>query len=206
MNKLTESQHDYLVVLRKQGKSIPEISRATGIAKTTILRHVTGVQIPPKFHRILREKQGGAKERAKALRLNSLQKAYKLLGTISKRDYLFLLLGLYWGEGAKADFSIINSDPLLIGTFIRCLDMLEIERERLSVSIRVYDDVSIPQAKTFWAQITKMSRRKITQIERIHGKKNGKLLHGMCRVRVKAGIRDRLLIQSAISLIVFSST
>ncbi|MDD2657467.1 MAG: hypothetical protein PHD04_02270 [Candidatus Pacebacteria bacterium] len=198
---LSDEQHKYLVKLRKQGKSIPEISRETGTPITTVQRHIKGIQVPLEFQTILREKQGGSKDRAKGLRANINVKVEKLLGKISQRDYLFLLIGLYWGEGTKKDFTIINSDPLLLQTFIYCLRTLGITDDRLSLSLRVHAEISISKARAFWAQTTGLSEQLIERIEVIEGKKKGKLPHGMCRVRVKSGIRDRLLIQSAIALI-----
>ncbi len=198
---LSRQKHDELILLRRQGKSIPEISRETGIAKTTVLRHVRGVAVPEEFKVRLREKQGGSKDRAKALRENMTEEAESVLGEFSRRDQLLLLIGLYWGEGTKKDFSIINSDPALLQAFIHCLGTLHISRERLALSLRVHREISIPEAKKFWASITGLSTQCIERVEVIDGKKKGKLPYGMCRVRVRSGIRERLLLQSAISLI-----
>ena len=201
MRRLSDERHKQRVTLRMSGKSIPEISKETGVAKTTVLRHIKGVQVPHKFQTILREKQGGSKDRAKALRVNITAETEKLVGSISNRDYLFLLVGLYWGEGTKMDFSVINSDPLLIQTFIHCLKTLNIANDRLAISLRVHRGISIPEAKRFWARTTGLPKQIIERVEIIDGKKKGKLPHGMCRVRVRSGIRDRLLIQSAIDFI-----
>lgn len=198
---LSDEQHEYLVRLRRQGKSIPEISRETGTPITTVQRHIKEIQVPPEFQTILREKQGGSKDRAKGLRSNIATNAEKLLGEISHRDYLFLLIGLYWGEGTKRDFSLINSDPLLIQTLVHCLKNFGISKDRFSISLRVHSEISIPQAKRFWAQTTGLPSQIIERVEVIEGKKKGKLVYGMCRVRVRSGIRDRLFIQSAIALI-----
>jgi hypothetical protein len=202
MRRLSNERHGYLVKLRKRGKSIPEISRETGTPITTVQRHIKGVQVPPEFQTILREKQGGSKDRAKALRENIASKSIELVGKISQREYLFLLIGLYWGEGTKMDFSVVNSDPLLIRTLIRCLEVFGISKYRLGISLRVHKGISIPRAKQFWVQTTGLPMHLIGRVEVIaEGKKKGKLLHGMCRIRVKSGIRDRLLIQSAIAFI-----
>ncbi|MHB1163213.1 MAG: hypothetical protein ACYCZZ_01655 [Minisyncoccota bacterium] len=198
---LSDEQHKHLVRLRIQGKSIPEISRETGTPITTVQRHIKNVRVPPEFQTLLREKQGGSKERAKGLRSNIAMDVEKLLGEISRRDYLFLLIGLYWGEGTKKDFSVINSDPFLIQTLIHCLKVLNIPESRLSLSLRVHTEISIPEAKAYWAQTTGLPKHLIERVEVIEGKKKGKLPHGMCRVRVRSGIRDRLLIQSAIAFI-----
>lgn len=199
--KLSDEQHKHLIRLRKNGKSIPEISRETRTPITTVQRHIKGVQVPIEFQTILREKQGGSKDRARGLRLNIATDVKKRLGEMSRRDYLFLLIGLYWGEGTKKDFTVINSDPLLLQTFIYCLKTLNILNDRLSISLRVHTEISVSEAKAYWARTTGLPQKLIGRVEVIEGKKKGKLPHGMCRVRVKSGIRDRLLIQSAIELI-----
>lgn len=199
MHRLSKDEKEKLVTLRRLGKSIPEIARETGTPITTVQRHIKEVIVPNKYLQLLKEKQGGAKERAKALRENSLSRAIELIQHISERDLLFLLIGLYWGEGTKKDFSVINSDPMLIQAFIRCLRVLGIEKDRLSISLRVHKEVSISHAKAFWESVTGLDSQLIKRIEIIDGKKKGKLVHGMCRIRVKTGIRDRLLLQSAIA-------
>ena len=201
MKKLSDTVHGRLVVLRKQGKSIPEISRETGVAKTTVLRHIRGVKVPEEFRAILREKQGGAKVRAQGLRKNILKDTTDYISAISERDLFFLLVGLYWGEGAKRDFSVINSDPFLIKTFLLGLQSIGIPHERLSFALRVHSNISISKAKRFWSQVTGLAESTLPKIEVIEGKKKGKLPYGMCRVRVRSGIRERLRIQSAIAII-----
>lgn len=190
-----------IVSLRKLGFSIPEISSATGVAMTTVQRHVKEVKIPREFISRLREKQGSSKSRALARKQNSLLLAAKSLSRLSKRDHFLLLLGLYWGEGAKRDLSMINSDPSMISTFLACLSHMGISKDRITVSLRVHEDVNLTQAKHFWSLITRVDANSINSIERITGNKKGKLEHGMCRIRVRSGIRERLLIQSSIELI-----
>lgn len=201
MNRISESARKAIVDLRVKGKSIPEISSDLGIAKTTVQRYVLGIQVPDKHLKALKEKQGGSKSRAIGLRSNVLDEATVLLGNLSKRDEFLLLLGLYWGEGTKKDFGIINSDPYLIQAFIRCLKSMGIKDARLSVSLRLHSDLSQRSAIAFWSQVTGVPKASITRIEIIEGKKKGKLPYGMCRVRVRSGLRERLLIQTAIQLI-----
>ena len=201
MNRISPQIVESIISLRKKGYSIPEIHQSTGIAKTTVQRYVKGIKVPDKFLSLLREKQGGSRARAIARKETGLSSAHELLSTLSIRDRFFLLVGLYWGEGAKKDFSIINSDPALIRTFIDCLYDMGIEANRLSVSLRVHKDISIDQSVAFWSVVTGISRKEIRCTEIIEGRKKGKLKFGMCRVRVRAGVRERLLIQSIIALI-----
>lgn len=202
MNRISDIERERIVTLRTLGHSIPEIVQLSGSAQTTVQRYSKGVSIPTRFLTSLREKQGGAKERAKGLRLNTREEAQNMLGTLNERDRLLVLAGIYWGEGTKRDFTLINSDPRMIQTFIHCLrSVLHIPDERLSLSLRMHKEVRPARAKAFWSQITGLSQMKITRIETVEGKKKGKLPYGMCRVRVQSGIRDRLIVQSLISLI-----
>lgn len=201
MQRISEETRSEIIRLRLSGLSIPEICSTSGIAKTTVQRYVKDVVIPEEFRKRLREKQGGAKARAQGLRENVLEHASELLGELSWRDYCILLIGLYWGEGTKKDFSIINSDPRLLQAFMHALRHFGISKERIYLSLRVHSDISIRDAKTFWSATLGVSEDRIGRVEIIHGKKKGKLLHGMCRVRICSGIKDRLLIQSAIQLI-----
>jgi len=201
MNRISENLQIEVLRLRLSGKSIPEISRETGVAKTTVQRYVRGVKIPAELLKNLKEKQGGARERAMGLRANALERASALLGNLSERDYAMLLIGLYWGEGTKRDLSIINSDASLLQTVMLCLRMSRIATDRISISLRVHNDIRIPEAKAFWVRTLRVPEERIEMVEVIEGKKKGKLPYGMCRIRVRSGIRERLLIQSAIMLI-----
>lgn len=202
MHRISQFQRNKIIKLRLIGKSIPEISREVEVGKTTVQRYISGITVPEEFMATLKEKQGGSKDRAIALRANTLNEATTRLKKLSNRDCLILLLGLYWGEGTKRDFEIINSDPFLIQTFIFCLKKaLKIGQDRLSSTIRVHSNVSIKEAKVFWSRATGIPINETRRIEVIEGKKKGKLQYGMCRIRVRSGVRDRLLIQAMISLI-----
>jgi hypothetical protein len=201
MERISEQKQKRIIELRRLGLSIPEIVQKTNFSKTTVTRYVSGVPIPVELRQRLKEKQGGAKERARGMRENVLSDVTQTLSEVTDRDRLFLLIGLYWGEGTKKDFGVINSDPALIQAIITSLKLLNIHNDRLALSLRVHNDISVPKAKAFWAKATGMSEDDITMVEVIEGKKKGKLEYGMCRIRVKSGIRERLFIQTAISLI-----
>lgn len=201
MMRIAKEVREEIIRLRACGLSIPEIFRKTGVSKTSVQRYVKGIVVPEASLKRLKEKQGGAKQRAAGLRENCIEEAALMLGTLSKRDYLILLIGLYWGEGTKRDFSIINSDPKLLQTVMLSLKMTGVSLERISLSLRLHSDISIARAKRFWSRALDVSEERIGRIEIIEGKKKGKLPHGMCRIRVSRGIRDRLILQSAITLI-----
>jgi hypothetical protein len=201
MRRISIELQNKITNLRLTGNSILDIVDALGIAKTTVQRYVLSIKIPESHKKAFRERQGGSRIRALALRDNVHNEAVKILDTLHSRDYFILLLGLYWGEGTKKDFEIINSDPKLIQSFLLGVIDLGIGRERLSVSLRLHSGLSIVKSKEYWSEITGLPFTSINRIEIIEGKKKGKLQYGMCRIRVKKGIRERILIQTCISLI-----
>lgn len=95
---------------------------------------------------------------------------------------------LYWGEGNKKDFNLINSDPDLIKVFVKGLkDLFGIPANKLKISIRIYEDLDKIKCLNFWSGITKVPVHKFVSVNVLKGKKKGKLNNGMCRVRVEKG-------------------
>lgn len=75
----------------------------------------------------------------------------------SKDIILFGLgLGLYWGEGTKADKNTVrlgNSDPALVRIFMNFLSTVYgVSKEDLSFAIQIFNDVRPEDALTFWSQ------------------------------------------------------
>lgn len=65
-------------------------------------------------------------------------------------------LGLYWGEGNKANKNTIrlgNSDPALVKTFIDFLTrMYRIDQTKLKFGLQIFSDTSPAKALTFWSK------------------------------------------------------
>ena len=63
-------------------------------------------------------------------------------------------LGLYWGEGTKANKSSVrlgNSNPYLIKTFINFLKTIyKIDIKRLHFGLQIFNDVNSKIALDFW--------------------------------------------------------
>lgn len=173
--------------LREKGYSIQELTRLLLMPKTTVWHHVQGVKIRPQYIKILKSKQGGSKTKS----LNEWQKAraqaLELLSNLTKREKLLIAVALYWGEGSKGDFSLSNTDPKLIKAFIHCLQHFGINKDDLSVNIRIFEDIDKEKAIRFWSGVTGLSRKQIKYVDVLHGKKKGKLMYGMCRLRVIKG-------------------
>jgi hypothetical protein len=67
---------------------------------------------------------------------------------------------LYWAEGAKDKsysrrerLQFINSDPDVIGLFLRRLDVLGVERDRLRFGVSIHESANAVDAEEFWAAL-----------------------------------------------------
>ena len=174
--------------LRKKGFSLPEISNTVKIPKTTVFRYTRGVNILPKYKKNWKIKRGGSRKRKLKGEKQALKEARGLINDLSYKEKILFLAALYWAEGGKKDFSISNTDPDLIRVFVKGLgDVFSIEKDRLRISIRLYEDLDKEECLSYWSDITGVPREKFVNINMLPGKKKGKLKYGMCRIRVSKG-------------------
>ncbi|MFA6159743.1 MAG: hypothetical protein WC678_01475 [Parcubacteria group bacterium] len=199
--KITKKEANQIKNLRKKGHSISEICTVLERGKSTVQRYIKGVVVLPEFVDILKKKQGGSIARAEKLWKESEYNARRLLKKISKKEKLLILAAIYWGEGTKKELNIINSDPDLIRVFISCIKEIGVDKNDLRVSIRIYDNININEAKKYWAKVCGINIKNIINVNVLKGKKEGKLLYGMCRVRVTNGAKSFKLIISMIKFI-----
>lgn len=72
-------------------------------------------------------------------------------------------VGLYWGEGTKANKGSVrlgNSDPALIKKFVEFLTKLyRIDEKRLRFGLQIFGDMETKQALKFWMRFLRVSRR-----------------------------------------------
>jgi len=83
-----------------------------------------------------------------------------------KKAKLFGLgIGLYWGEGNKANKNSIrlgNTDPNLIKKFIEFLiKFFSIKRKDLSFGLQLFSDVDVDVAMDFWVKMLKINKSQI---------------------------------------------
>lgn len=77
-------------------------------------------------------------------------------------------LGLYWGEGTKADTNSIrlgNTDPALICVFIRFLtDTLGVDIQKLRFGLQIFSDSSPEVVIRWWLQHLKVNRSQFQKV------------------------------------------
>lgn len=180
---------DKIIALRKTGHSLPEIQKITNKGSATVYKYCKDVEVLPEYKEELRSKQGGSKRKASIEWEAARDFASQSFLKIKKEQRLIILACLYWAEGRKADFDLINSDPELIRIFAECLKELGVTKEEFRISIRVYADIDKEKAVAFWTKTLQIKKSQVVSVNTIVGKKEGKLKYGMCRIRIVKGGR-----------------
>jgi len=199
---LSQKSIQKIKFLRMRGYSLPEIKRITSHSSGTVFKYIQGVNILPEFEEFWQSRRKPSKWKLEQEEKMAKQEARKNIKSINKKEKIIIAASLYWAEGAKRDLSISNSDPNLIKTFVRSLKEFGVDRDRLVVSVRVYDDLDIEKVCLFWSNVLDITRSEIRSVDILKGKKQGKLEYGMCRVRIKKGGRILKLLKALKNCIV----
>jgi hypothetical protein len=81
---------------------------------------------------------------------------------LAEAELLGFGLGLYWGEGTKADKNSVrlgNTDPILIAKSIEFLEKLfGVERSDMHFGLQIFTDISPEKALDFWAKKLKIRK------------------------------------------------
>lgn len=142
--------------LRVQGESVKQIAKILGVSSGSVSKWTRNVPLTETQRALLRERQiaAGNRGRMMGVERNKEKKAVRirLAGHEAKeripslsRDQLFYVgLGLYWGEGVKAESSsslaIINSDARVITLMMRWFtECFGIERDRFMPRVFISD-------------------------------------------------------------------
>ncbi len=193
----------YLKVLklRRTGKSYGQISKASGISKSTLSNWLSGKEWSDKITIQLAEKnrKSSYNALAKFSRLKHLDtlKRYKNYRVEAANDFnqlkskkLFLIgVAIYWGEGDKTNkgkVGVINSDVnllKLIVSFYR--KILKISEEKLRAGLFIYEDIDEGKAIEYWSSELNLNKDQFikTQVlpSRSHRTKS-KVKYGMCNI------------------------
>lgn len=152
------------VQLRQKGYSYELIKQKTGVSKSTLSSWLKGLQYKPNDEVRERMKHGQLKssETLRNLRKTRIGEAKKIaskeLGDLSKRDLMFLGIGLYIGEGGKSDKGFVqfsNSDPKVIKLMVKWFtEILGLNVSNLYFRLHLYPDNKVQEALKFWAHTT----------------------------------------------------
>ena len=155
----SEQVWEQAVALRKQGKSLNEISRELGISKGTASLWLRDVEVPPEGQARL---QGRIRIGQEALRhaakkfVRRRQEAYErgLASVPTVGDAL--CIGLYWGEGSKAGqtWCFSNSEREMIAAMTQwCIRAGQAPGAfRAHVHVHPEDTVSDDEVRLYWSE------------------------------------------------------
>jgi hypothetical protein len=83
--------------------------------------------------------------------------------TIKESELFGMGIGLYWGEGARADRNSVklgNTDPKLLNTFIRFLETFFcIHRNDMRFGLQIFSDIRVEDALDFWTKNLRIRRQ-----------------------------------------------
>ncbi|HEY4509134.1 MAG TPA: hypothetical protein VJC13_02535 [Candidatus Paceibacterota bacterium] len=187
--------------LRNQGLSYGEISKKTGSTKSTIRYWCLDIVLTPKNQKRLYTRQieilskgpYGSRQRREA-EIQEIRKIARKEISFPLSDQTYRLFGaaLYWAEGNKvSDFTVTNSDPLLIQFMCRWFcKIFKITPDNLGAHLNIYQDQNDLQIKKFWSDITNIpinnfGKSFIKPVNKNY--KKNTLYYGTIKVRVNKG-------------------
>ncbi|MBT2491795.1 hypothetical protein J7E96_25355 [Streptomyces sp. ISL-96] len=151
--------------LRLQGLTYDQIQLELGCSKSSISLWVRELPKPPKRTReeastIGKRGWEATNQRREIERERTKRAATEAVGTLTDRELFLAGVTLYWAEGGKdkwydrrESLKFINSDPNVIKLYLRWLDLLEVPRERLRLSVSIHESADVPAAEQFWAEV-----------------------------------------------------
>lgn len=186
------------IKFRNMGYSYNMISQELGLSKSTISGWLREIPYTPNLEVIKRIGLARAKsaQNRHNVKIESILKAKheatREMGRVTKRDLLFLGLGLYLGEGSKLheNIRIINSEPEIICLAIKWFKInCGLKEENFTISIHIYPDLNEKEVKNYWSSITgiPLVQFRKTQIDiRINKtvKKRHKLPYGTAHLQI----------------------
>lgn len=161
------------IKLREGGISLSVIAQELDVAKSSVSLWVRDVKLTQKQIDSLEKSKHsfGVIEKRRISRLRNeesrRQKIMKKAGTeiqkISKRDLQMIGLGLYLGEGSKAQrgaAKISSCDPAIIKIMMRYFkEICCVDDARFRAHIHTYSHLNAKKAETYWSEVSGIPRK-----------------------------------------------
>ncbi|MGW6055307.1 hypothetical protein [Streptomyces sp. NPDC055189] len=154
--------------LRTQGMTYDQIQVELGCSKSSISLWVRDLPRPERRDPSEQAKLAARKrwDHELAVREDERQRikegARRDVGTLSDRELFLAGVVLYWAEGGKDKaynkqhterLQFINSDPNVISLYLRWLELLGVERERMRFRVSIHESADVAKAEKFWAEL-----------------------------------------------------
>ena len=190
------------IILRKEGKSIKEITKLLKVSKSSVSVWVRDIALSKEQLDSLYGRRGapnGAKvikEKYTQIRRGYQKDGVEMAAQITQPLFVAGCM-LYWAEGTKSRNSLqfVNSDPVMIQMFMQFLRIyFQVPNEKITISLRYYtnDIANFEQIKAFWLNKTDLPEAQIrdcradVQPKSSQKKKKNKLPYGVCRIGINS--------------------
>jgi transcriptional regulator with XRE-family HTH domain len=152
--------------LRLQGWTYDRIEAELGCSRSSVSLWVRDLPKPeprytPEEQRALM-REGLARRRAaeRDKREETKTAALREISELTDRELFMVGVALYWAEGSKSKpydrrerVIFVNSDPGVIKTYLAWLDLLEVDRARLTFRLLIHESADVDRAHSFWAAV-----------------------------------------------------
>jgi transcriptional regulator with XRE-family HTH domain len=152
--------------LRLQGWTYDQIEAELGCSRSSVSLWVRDLPKPeprytPEEQRALM-REGLARRRAaeRDKREETKTAALREISELTDRELFMVGVALYWAEGSKSKpydrrerVIFVNSDPGVIKTYLAWLDLLEVDRARLTFRLLIHESADVDRAHSFWAAV-----------------------------------------------------
>lgn len=187
--------------LRRNGRSIKNIARDLNVGVGTISEWVRDIPVldedKKRLYRRCNIKATAAIRKLRSDRDEKHQCEAKILWEKFKNQPLFILgIGLYWGEGTKADrvLELSNSDPLVHDVWLRWCRTY-IPHVQLRAHLSLHDNVDSNIAIKYWRERLKLNCKISLCIAISRSSKRikayNKLLYGTLLIRARKGSAEQ---------------
>ncbi|MFA4975788.1 MAG: hypothetical protein WC839_03475 [Candidatus Paceibacterota bacterium] len=158
-------------ILRKQGKSINQIVKETGLTKSSVSLWVRDIILTKTQKEKISERGRSMEsiEKRRLVRLFNEQIKRQIIIDDAKRDFNFIsleqlkLIGiiLYLGEGGKTERGtarLSNSDPLVIKMMMRFFrEICKVPEEKFRGNVHTFAHANVKKTEKYWSKITGIS-------------------------------------------------
>lgn len=162
--------------LRKRGFSLKEISEKLGIAKSTASAWLNHIKLGKKAQKRLQKRRILGQYKAQQIKRNHRKKLLSQYRKKTSKEFslikldktLYKLLSalFFWCEGAKTQTHVdfINSDPMMIKTFIALLRFaFDLDESKFRVLMHLHEYHNEQKQKRYWNKITKIPKSQFTK-------------------------------------------
>jgi len=209
--------------LRKQGKSLGEISQELHIAKSSASKWCKDIKLSQeqKITILAKEFYGKTKGRFLAAQKKCAERQTRIdnfqldaihdVGKLSDRDLFILGIGLYWAEGAKRQREVrfVNSDPHLPQSFQ--LFMLNVcQKSRSEVKYRLQVNIThkdrYQEILQYWMNVFHVGQQSFSKPSFVKSRhkrvyKNRTTYYGTVRLEYKKSTNNSYLILGYINAV-----